>query len=229
MIPLHPSGRMLMTCYGLFDGSWNLLWYLVVSIFQFFVCFDKKKIPCCCFPASFLLINKLHIFINHQLPSVCQFYKLEKISGKRKGGLQLMLCAGPSGVREAAGGSCWAGSREGGQGTPHQGTSLLLPPELQLLPKPCVAQAWRNTQAPVLQLWGWLLETVLLLKDYIFCWAERYPGWAALFLSTTLRDCCGQSSCCIHSSLAQSYVIVFNCVSCSAFGTIDFPCHKHWN
>lgn len=52
-----------------------------------------------------------------------------------------MLCAGLDGVREGAEGSCWAGSREGGWGTPHQGTSLLLPPHLQLLPKPCVAQA----------------------------------------------------------------------------------------
>lgn len=41
-------GGMLMTCYSLFDGNLNLLWYLVASIFQFFICFDKEKILCCC-------------------------------------------------------------------------------------------------------------------------------------------------------------------------------------
>lgn len=75
---------------------------------------------------------------------------------------------------------------------------------------------------------SWLLGPGLLLEDNVFCWAERCPGRAALFEGTTSRACCGQSSSCIHSSLAPMWCF-FNCASCSAFGTISFPCHKHWN
>lgn len=46
-LPPSVCGGMLMTCYSLFDGNLNLLWYLVASIFQFFICFDKEKILCC--------------------------------------------------------------------------------------------------------------------------------------------------------------------------------------
>lgn len=82
----------------------------------------------------------------------------------------------------------------------------------------CMAQAWGNARAQpcsVLQVWGAdCLEQCLLLKNDVFCLAERCPGRAALLATTTLRACCGHSSSCIHSSscthssLAQSYVIL---------------------
>lgn len=76
----------------------------------------------------------------------------------------------------------------------------------------CVAQACRNARAQpctVLQVWGAdCLEHCLLLKNDVFCRAERCPGRAALLVTTTLRACYGHSSSCTHSSLAQSYVIL---------------------
>lgn len=164
------------------------------------------------YPTLFLLINKLHIFKSHLLPSVCQFYKLEKISGKRKGGLLLVLYAGPKGVREAAGCCLWAG---GWGGKPHQGTWLLLPPHLQLLPRnPAQPQVWGNTRAwPCDVLWARAaagadcLDQCELLNNNFFCWAVKWcPGRAALLVTTTSRACGQQSSSSASTALSLRHM-----------------------
>lgn len=124
------------------------------------------------YPALFLLINKLHIFKSHPLSSVCQFYKLEKISGQR-------------GV-VAAGAVCRAGQPYGGFRLSRQvgghptgySTSLLLPHTCSSCPEPLRGPRHEGTSAQRCDvLWDWAaagaddLDQCGLLNSDFFCWA----------------------------------------------------------
>lgn len=83
------------------------------------------------YPALLLLINKLHIFKSHLLPSVCQLYKLGKISGREREGC--CLCSVQSLM--ASGRQLAAPTERGGAGRVHSmGCPTRVLPHLQLLP-----------------------------------------------------------------------------------------------
>lgn len=134
------------------------MWYLVASIFQFFVYFHEEKNPVLLYPALFLLINKLHIFKSHLLPSVCQFYKLEKIAGRR-----WVVAAGA--VCRA--GQPWGGfrlsHRVGGHPTGVQYIPAAASTAAAPAPSPCVAPGMRGHLPSAVMFFesGQLLEMVI--------------------------------------------------------------------